>query len=307
MDAPGLEIPPDLHFESYFKPNKPVDPDNPDKEPEGELLLHAHRSETLDYVAREEPDDSIEGLMKHYIGVYDPETKQCELVRAKKLTVRAVLRALPENVEEEAAEKAPKSQLQKRIELGQEFGTKKSQKIIENLTRNAVTDSGQVKRDAEGKIILDAKARAVLESMQTDADAAKREALELEAREAKPVPKPNEAAETPAEVYTLEDLVGGDVLQSVDIREWRQAVDAKEDVQTASLFVSKRLRGIARSGDSKKLRALKLLLGMLEWFRCLKQRREGRVLPPKEKVIAEVKAIGGMAREAIRKKFAPNK
>lgn len=62
-----------------------------------ELLLHCAAHSALEYTAREEESSSMEKLMNHYIGVFDPETQELQLVPASKVIIRATPRSDPGN------------------------------------------------------------------------------------------------------------------------------------------------------------------------------------------------------------------
>jgi DNA-directed RNA polymerase I subunit RPA49 len=57
-----------------------------------ELLLHSSAHPKLDYTAREEESGGAETLLKHYVGVYDPKTGKLDLMAARKMVVRGVVR-----------------------------------------------------------------------------------------------------------------------------------------------------------------------------------------------------------------------
>ncbi len=58
-----------------------------------ELLLHSSDHPKLDYTAREEEAGGADTLLKHYVGVYDPETGKLEVMEARKMVVRGSVRA----------------------------------------------------------------------------------------------------------------------------------------------------------------------------------------------------------------------
>jgi DNA-directed RNA polymerase I subunit RPA49 len=58
-----------------------------------ELLLHSSEHPRIDYTAREEEAGRSDKLLKHYVGVYDPETGKMEVMEARKVVVRGVVRA----------------------------------------------------------------------------------------------------------------------------------------------------------------------------------------------------------------------
>lgn len=47
----------------------------------------------LDYTAREDKPKDMGPLLKHYLCVFNPETGELEVVEAKKMVVRGVVRA----------------------------------------------------------------------------------------------------------------------------------------------------------------------------------------------------------------------
>ena len=155
--------------------------------------------------------------------------------------------------------------------------------------------------------MLDKAAAAVMDTMAAQAPVPSRELLAAAAREAKPVPPADLAAERPADVYPVEVLVGPDMLGSVRVHDWRDAVQQEQDVATTSTFVSKRVRAIAAGAEVKRLKLLRLLLGLIEWYRCLKPGPRGsKTLPAKEDVATAVKAVGSRTQSMIQRKFAPN-
>lgn len=130
--------------------------------------------------------------------------------------------------------------------------------------------------------------------------------MQAEIDETKPRPKPNTQAETPAEVYPVEELVGGvEVLKAVGVKEWIDKVKAGEDVQTKSLFVARRLRATVQSGDVRKVKILKYLLLLVEWFKSLKPgARGGRRVPKLEDLPDLVAGWGSDIANSVSRRFA---
>jgi DNA-directed RNA polymerase I subunit RPA49 len=56
----------------------------------------------LDYTAREEDAGGADALLKHYIGVYDPETGNMEVVEARRMVIRGSVRAHQASAEDQA-------------------------------------------------------------------------------------------------------------------------------------------------------------------------------------------------------------
>ena len=65
--------------------------------------MHSSEHLKLDYTAREEEAGGSDPLLKHYIGVYDPETGKMEVLEARKVVVRGVVRAHQATAEDDAA------------------------------------------------------------------------------------------------------------------------------------------------------------------------------------------------------------
>lgn len=251
-----------------------------------ELLLHSSAHPKLDYIAREESFNRSESHLKHYIGVYDPETGKLQLVQARKLIIRSTLRASDDEERSNDSEREAPNNLSARSNLGLAFGTKKSQKAIRALTANAIKASASKSKSQTSGTgrALDPLASAVVSSMAPSTSSMPtREQMQVDIDENKPIPKPNLAAETPAEVYPVEQLVGGTiVLRNIKVQELMEKVNAGEDVQTKSLFVSRRLRGVVQSDDVKRVRTLKYLLLLLEWHKGLKMGLKGAKKVPKD-------------------------
>ena len=99
------------------------------------------------------------------------------------------------------------------------------------------------------------------------------EELQAAIHEAKPVPEANLAATKVEEVYTIEKLVGMPTLRLVQVQGWITAVQAGEEVKTRSRFVAHRLEPLVRASAIKKLRGLKYLLLLVEWYSSLQKPR----------------------------------
>ncbi|MCJ1295948.1 DNA-directed RNA polymerase I subunit rpa49 [Xylographa carneopallida] len=313
--APGLDLPTSVPLQAYKKPRITTGPRSTSTGrstlSESELLLHCSAHPKLDYTAREESSGEADDLLRHYVGVYDPATGDIQIVPARKVTVRGTLRSttIPEIRDESSEdEKAPPSRLAARTLLGEAFGTKKSQKAIRALTENAIVLRNSY-QNSSGKSVLDPLASAVIDSMsQTSGAAPTREALQAVIDEAKPRPKANLEAETPADVYRIEDLVGAGSLPALKVRDWQTAVEANKDVQTSSKYVSRRLVTVVQSKNIMRLKALRYVLLLLDWYSCLKPGMKGiKKLPQREDII---KAVGGEITtsmlESLRKRFAPD-
>ena len=130
--------------------------------------------------------------------------------------------------------------------------------------------------------------------------------MQADIDEAKPRPRPHLDAEIPAEVYPVDELVGGvNVLQAVGVKEWIDKVKAGQDVQTKSMFVARRLQGTVETGDVKKLKTLRYLLLLVEWYKSLKPgSKQGRLIPKLEEVPDLVAGWGSDIVNGLARRFA---
>ena len=132
-----------------------------------------------------------------------------------------------------------------------------------------------------------------------------REEMQKVVDEGKPRPTPHLDAEKPADVYPLEELVGIGNLRLLAVKDWQVKVEAEEDIETKSRFVSSRLRHIVQIGDVKKLKTLRYLLLLLDWFRCLKSEPKGaKKVPKKEELKTAISGISSELLDGLGKRFA---
>ncbi|KAL8685558.1 MAG: hypothetical protein Q9224_005770 [Gallowayella concinna] len=91
--TPGLSFPPSIPLKPYTKPRK-SNTSSTGKSPitSSDHLLHTSAHPKMDYTGREEKGVGTDGLLNHYIGVYDPKSAQLQLTRARNITLRANLR-----------------------------------------------------------------------------------------------------------------------------------------------------------------------------------------------------------------------
>ncbi|KAG6993867.1 hypothetical protein G7Y79_00050g086040 [Physcia stellaris] len=287
--TPGFSLPLKTVFKPYTKPRSQTPQSSL---PSKELLLHNSTHPKLDYVAREEETEKGQELMKHYIGLYDPTQETLQLVPARKVIVRSTLKASTAPLPQSDDETDAPNDISARNTLGLTFGTKKSQKAIRSLTENAISPS---KTKAGGA--LDAAANVVMDSMAAStADMPSREEMQAEVTSNKPIPTPNLEAETPAEVYTLDSLVGLQALRSMQVKEWIDKENAGEEVTTRSRFVSSRIAGLVKADEVKKLKALKYLLLLVQWYLALRKGKSMLLVPKKE---GWEKVLPGWDKESI--------
>lgn len=192
------------------------------------------------------------------------------------------------------------------------FGTRKVQKSIRRaLTDNALTSAvPNTSGSSQTENVLEPAAAAILDVIDASAPSLRvQEEMKQTAEKSRAGPKPYLKAETPAEVYPLEELVGLDVLRILMVRDWQEKVAAGEDIVTKSKYVSGRVREVIKSGNVREIKALKYLLLLVEWYHCLKStnNKGTKELPPASVLANEMDGTSEELREAIRVRFAEGK
>lgn len=193
--------------------------------------------------------------------------------------------------------------LSARNTLGLTFGTKKSQRAIESITKNAISPA---KQRGKSTAPLDLTASAVLTSMATTSSSMPtREELQAAVDDSKPRPRPNLSAETPAEVYPVERLVGPGTLAQMTIKEWQDTIEVGEEILTKSRFVSHRIQDIVKGNDIRKLKTLKYLLLLVEWHNALLPAQKGRSrkIPSPEKLQQALRGWSSSPVDSVSQRF----
>ncbi|KAF2095234.1 A49-like RNA polymerase I associated factor [Rhizodiscina lignyota] len=297
--SPGLSFPSDISLKAYKKRDSTVPiPGRP--APEGkpyELLLQSSDHPRLDYEAHQE-QDGANGLLQHYIGVYDPKTGDLKLMEARKLVLRTTLR--PEEGSEDEMEEPRQTNASLRQNLGMEFGTKKAKKAIASLTVNAISPA---KGTGDGKP-KDAATKALLNSIAASTvDMPSRRDLQASVDDAKPRPKANLSATAVRDVYPLVSLIGPEELKNLPVKEWIDAVKEKQDVLTRSRYVARRLQQTARDDDNQdRVKALRYLTVLIELYAAGKPSRGGgKKLPPRDALNKRLGVDEALVSSVVRK------
>ncbi|OBT54189.1 hypothetical protein VE04_04934 [Pseudogymnoascus sp. 24MN13] len=288
--TPGLAFDKSLSLKPYTKrrSNAPQRPGQSGSIATDELLIESSEHPAIDYVGREEEAGGTDRLLKHYIGVYDPATGGLQVIESRKMTVRGIVRA--QNAAPEAfAEKGDyKNMRELRNDLGQTFGTKKSKKAIASLTENAISKPRTAAELANTEPVKhDAVTAAMLRNMaEVTSGMATTEELQT----------------SPKDVYTIDDLVGSEIMKVIPVKEWQDAVKAKEQIITSSKFVSDRI--LLASSSVPKLKVLRYLLAILEFYGATTPRRGVRALPKKDELRKAMPGIPEAVAGNIQRKFS---
>ena len=179
------------------------------------------------------------------------------------MTIRSTLKTARPKASTQSDEEAMLvPEMSSRSALALAFGTKKSQKAVKERISNAVASS------QKGSSQLDAVADAVLSSMPTET--ATKESIQAELDALRPIPQPNLEALTPADVYPIPTLVGGEnILAKVRVKQWMDAKEAGEGIQTRSHFISTRIPAILNTGEFQQIRTLRYLELLIAWYKAI--------------------------------------
>lgn len=200
--------------------------------------------------------------------------------------------------------------MEMRKDLGHAFGTKKAKKALAAITENAIAPEKAAASAGGNPAKLDASQRAVMDSIrEVTAGMASKEDLQAAADAAKPVPPGKFNAEEIQDVYKPEDLIGGDILNSIPIKDWQDQIKKNVNKQHQSAFVAGRLVAIGQGPDSvKRLRTLRYLDLLIKFQRSARQGRErgSKRVPPKDKLREIMEPAPEPVIENIRRKFSTN-
>ncbi len=194
-----------------------------------------------------------------------------------------------------------------------EFGTKKAKKAIASQTENAISPSkprGTSPGGSQRSVIQDPATKALLDAMADSTDQmATREELQSVVDEAKPRPKANLSAKTPADVYPVESLVGEETMAALTVKDWQDKVAFGEAVTgLKSRYVSQRLQKVATSSGSGKvvrLKVLRYLSLLLDFYLTLSVGARGPKRVPQMAQLKTALGVQGSLVDTIKRRFAP--
>jgi DNA-directed RNA polymerase I subunit RPA49 len=128
--------------------------------------------------------------------------------------------------------------------------------------------------------------------------------LQASIDESKPRPKANLDAENVKDVYTVDELIGAEIMKVLPVKEWQDACKAKKEIRTESKFVSDRL--LLASTNVQKLKVLRYLLAVLDFFRLTKAKGRGgiRALPKRDELRKSMDDIPEAVISNIQRKFS---
>ncbi|KAF4783726.1 A49-like RNA polymerase I associated factor [Colletotrichum scovillei] len=303
--SPGFRLAKGVQFNPYVKQDaSSVKRRSKTPAVSQDLVLHSNTHQTMDYTAREDGISDSQQALKHYVGIYDPETGKLQVVEAKKMVVRGVARAKHASEEAMTAPADYQSFYDLKKDLGQTFGTKKAKKAIESVALNAIAP-GKSRDSAPEK--LDTAAKAILQEIGgVTATMASREQLQAVVDEAKPVPRPNLEAEAIQDVYDPDEFIGREILAAIPVKDWIDPAKKGEEILCYSRHVAGRVKKIADSGNVTKMRLLRYFYFLFTFYTMAtpgKQRGTKRI-PPRDKLKERMEPAPQVVIEHIRRKFS---
>lgn len=263
-------------------------------------------------------------MLRHYIGLFNPKTGELELVEAKKLVVRGAVRTQQASDEDMRAQQAApqvycprrshhlelltdiiQSMYDLKTELGQAFGTKKAKKALAAVTENAISTR---KPRGDGPEQLDASDKALMASIKdVTMSIPTREDLQNAIDANKPIPSGHYDAEDIEDVYKPEELIGKDILELIQVKDWLQSVKKNEDIKLRTRFVAHRVSRIG-SGENAvyRLRLLRYTYFLQLFLMTAKKGKERGALEimKKDKLQEELAPAPPPVIESIRRKFS---
>ncbi|KAH6708138.1 RNA polymerase I associated factor, A49-like protein [Verticillium dahliae] len=311
VSAPGVRLDEDITFRTYQKRQTTGRKSSRRHASEQEITLHSTKHRTVDFTAREEEVDTRgEPYQQEYVALYDPKTGGLEVIAAKKMVVRGTVRAKQADEEAMIAPADIKTYQDRKVDLGQTFGTRKAKKIIESNRINAIGPK-RGEQDADGNAIaakLDSAEKATLSHIgQVTSTMASRDELQAAIDESKPVPRANLEADEVADVYDPKVIIGTDVLKAVPVRDWQEAVEKNENIDLASRFVARRIARIGKQEKPlEKLRLMRYLYFLILFYitaRDGRQRGTKRV-PPRDQLAKNLSPAPQSVIDSIRRKFS---
>lgn len=190
------------------------------------MLLHSSDHDTLNFTAVEtRTTNALESHLKHYVAVYDPETRDLTVTEAKNVAARTQIRQYETPNENEEAYST-------RLRLTEAFGTKKSKKAVQAMAENRLSARG-TENDPLSQAIQASVALDHTDAIATDS-----------ALSNKPLPRANLNTEDIREVYALSELVfpsGTTTLDSMSIAYWADSASKNRPIKLNSHFISNRI------------------------------------------------------------------
>jgi DNA-directed RNA polymerase I subunit RPA49 len=194
---------------------------------------------------------------------------------------------------------------QRRNELGQTFGTKKSRKAIASVTENAISPDKSLRKLANGEAPkLDSTGAAIIANMaEATKGMSSKDDLAKKVDDAKPRPKANMNATEIANVYTIDSLIGIDTMKLIPVMQWQESIKNNKEITTASCYVARRL-GMTRPESTERLKILRYMLLLLDVYNNAPPARGMRKWPSPSTQKTFLGNVPEAVLEGVKRRFA---
>ncbi|KAL7411735.1 RNA polymerase I associated factor, A49-like protein [Mrakia frigida] len=252
---PSIQAPTNVPFKLYR--DRKTDESKPFEE---QLTLLAGETNGVEFFSTNrdnEPDvgEPVGGYPCRYLlGVHDPSTNTLTLAPTPAYLLSHSVKRLKDLKPMENPDEENANRIEARNKLGEAFGTKKSKSRIKTAERNKIDTAGMegMRNQLEESILVAGK------------DLPSQETIKQVADDARPIPPPNMAAETPSEAYSLASIISPAVTASLKpfIKELLEAEEDKDRITMLpfkhSEWVKRRVRNLCtmEKPSKEKMRIL---------------------------------------------------
>lgn len=191
-----------------------------------------------------------------------------------------------------------------RNDLGQTFGTKKSKKAIASVADNAIAPEKALRALANaGKgVKLSSTDATILASIgEGTKGMATKDELAKSADAGKPRPLANEEAEDIKDVYTVDSLIGNEILAMIPAKPWQDSIKAKKEIFVSSQYVSSRI--LRSTVTPERVRLLRYMNILLAIYGASKPKHKTVVIPQRYEVLEILGDVPETVFESIKRKF----
>jgi DNA-directed RNA polymerase I subunit RPA49 len=149
---------------------------------------------------------------------------------------------------------------------------------------------------------MDAAAQAMLASMAKDTEAmATRDQLAAEANAAKPRPTANLAAADIKDVYTVDSLIGLEILKMVPVLDWQKNIKAKVEIEVKSEYVAHRI--VEVSQNPEKLKILRYMNMLIDLYKSSPEKFLIKKLPQRQEMSRIRAGVPEAVMESVLRRF----
>lgn len=181
--------------------------------------------------------------------------------------------------------------------------------MISAQSHNAISSRGQDKDNADKgapSATSGPVTSAILETItQTAVPLPTEEEMQAVVDASKPRPKANPDAKTPVDVYPIKVVLPAEQEHLLKVSDWLDARAAQGEILTTSRYVSHRVGAIASHDESARLKLLKFMHCLIQFYRSLKTATSGKMIIPKKDAATETQGADATIMRSIRQRFAP--